>query len=187
MNLKTIPDVIAPRDVQAKMAVGLTQDQAVEVLLKQHEHDLQYPKTALKRIDDDKAARDNAKKTAEKAEKDREADAKEAAAKAKEDEKEGPEAQKKADEEIAAANEKADAKKKAALEAARDANPSSDKTGTEIAREDLSSLTVEQLRELADEKNVDLTGITLKADIIDAIEAHDQNGERLQTFHACPK
>ena len=173
MNLKTIPDVIAPRDVQAKMAVGLTQDQAVEVLLKQHEHDLQYPKTALKRIDDDKAARDNAKKTAEKAEKDREADAKEAAAKAKEDEKEGPEAQKKADEEIAAANEKADAKKKAALEAARDANPSGE-TGNE-SPEDLSSLTVEQLRELAAEKNVDLTGITLKADIIDAIEAHDKN------------
>jgi membrane protein involved in colicin uptake len=174
MNLKTIPDVIAPRDVQAKMAVGLTQDQAVEVLLKQHEHDLQYPKTALKRIDDDKAARDAKEAADKKAEKDREADAKEAAAKAKEDEKEGPEAQKKAAEEIAAANEKADAKKKAALEAARDANPS-DKTGTETEREDLSSLTVEQLRELAAEKNVDLTGITLKADIIDAIEAHDKN------------
>jgi len=174
MNLKTIPDVIAPRDVQAKMAVGLTQDQAVEVLLKQHEHDLQYPKTALKRIDDDKAARDAKEAADKKAEKEREADAKEAAAKSKEDEKEGPEAQKKAAEEVAAANEKADAKKKAALEAARDANPSSGETGNE-SPEDLSSLTVEQLRELAAEKNVDLTGVTLKADIIDAIEAHDKN------------
>ena len=177
MNLKTIPDVIAPRDVQAKMAVGLTQDQAVEVLLKQHEHDLKYPKTALHRIEADEAAREAKEAADKKAKSDQEAASKEAAAKAKEDEKEGTDAQKKAEEEIAAANEKADAKKKADLEAARDANPS-DKTGNAAVatKEDLSSLTVEQLRELAAEKNVDLTGVTLKADIIDAIEAHDKNG-----------
>jgi hypothetical protein len=176
MNLKTIPDVIAPRDVQAKMAVGLTQDQAVEVLLKQHEHDLKYPKTALHRIEADNAARDAKEAADKKAEKDRDADAKEAAAKSKEDEKETTDARDKTAADIEAANEKADAKKKADLEAARDANPS-DKTGTEGDSKDwdLSSLTVEQLRELAQKKNVDLTGVTLKADIIEAIEAHDKN------------
>lgn len=38
--------------------------------------------------------------------------------------------------------------------------------------EDLEVYTVEQLREMADEEGVDLTGITLKSDIIKAIEKH---------------
>lgn len=39
MNPHTLPEGIDPKQVQSKMDAGLSQDQAVEVLVKQAEHD----------------------------------------------------------------------------------------------------------------------------------------------------
>ena len=54
MNPKTIPEGIDHEDVKAKMTAGLTQDQAVEVLVNQKERDTLLSK-AMKKSEERKS------------------------------------------------------------------------------------------------------------------------------------
>lgn len=164
MNLKTIPDGIAPRDVQEKISQGLTQDQAVDVLTIQHEWDLAHPSAALGRLDHEEKAREAQADKEARLEKERAAATKEHA-KSEETAAELADKQKAEQEaKIEEMNAAADEKKRTELEEAKKAkgdNPTTD--------DDLEDMTVADLKELAEKRNVDLTGLTKKSDIIDAL------------------